>query len=98
MKGVKKTIIYPMWISIIITVFSSFLMNSHIPGEFPNIQYTSEPIMGVNYWGYPLGWLKQVVYPDTSKVLIWQNFVIDIIFWGVIAFLILRPFLHIEVK
>jgi len=94
MKGSSKAWIYSMWISIVITVFSSFLMNNHITGDFPNIRYISEPIIGMNYWGYPLGWLKQAVYPDAPKVLVWQNFLIDIIIWGLISLLILHYLLH----
>jgi len=98
MKGSTKPFIYSMWMSIIITVFSSFLTNSHITGDFPDIRYTSEPVLGVSYWGYPLGWLKQVVIPDAHKVLVWQNFLIDIIIWGLIAFVIFRIFLHTGIE
>jgi hypothetical protein len=98
MKGSSKLLSYSIWISIIITVFSSFVLNKYIPGEFPAIRFTSDPLLGVNYWGYPLGWLKQEVYPEAPKLLIWQNFVIDLVVLTLIVFLMIRPFVHIEVK
>lgn len=43
-------------------------------------------LLGVNYWGYPLPWLKQVVYPDTPKVIIWHYLILDWLIWAGIVF------------
>ncbi|MFQ6125156.1 MAG: hypothetical protein ACE5R6_11215 [Candidatus Heimdallarchaeota archaeon] len=44
-------------------------------------------LLGVNYWGYPLPWLKQVVYPDTPRVIRWDYFFLDWPFLGRYSFL-----------
>jgi|GEM_PF-1865219 len=77
----RKSIIFSLVVGLALTFLTSFLINNVVIGEFPNIRFVSLPIIGVNYWGYPLPWLKQVVYPGELKVPIWSHFVIDIAYW-----------------
>ncbi|MFX0198664.1 MAG: hypothetical protein ACFFCW_21285 [Candidatus Hodarchaeota archaeon] len=43
-------------------------------------------LLGVNYWGYPFPWLKQVVYPGTPKVILWHYLILDWLIWVGIVF------------
>ena len=61
----------------IITIFSGLLPNIP-PG-----------LLGVGYWGYPLPWIKQVVYPGAPKVIVWHFFVLDWLIWMGLSFAVL---------
>ncbi|MFQ5820696.1 MAG: hypothetical protein ACE5I5_11960 [Candidatus Heimdallarchaeota archaeon] len=43
-------------------------------------------LLGVNYWGYPRPWLKQVVYPGSFKVILWNYLILDWLIWAGIVF------------
>lgn len=77
----KKVLIFSLLVGLAVTLLTYPLINSVVIGEFPNIRFVSLPIMGVSYWGYPLPWMKQIVYPGAMRELIWSHLVIDITYW-----------------
>lgn len=81
-------IAFSVFLGLIITVATSFVYNSYVFGEFPNIQFISIPILGVGYWGMPLPWLRQIVYPGAPKQIVWSHFIIDVIFWAAVVFVL----------
>ena len=68
-KLLKRLVLTSCILGGIITIFSGLLTNIP-PG-----------LLGVAYWGYPLPWIKQVVYPGAPKVIIWHFFVLDWLIW-----------------
>lgn len=82
----KKAIAFSVFLGLLITVATYFLYNSYVIGEFPNVRFVSIPLIGVGYWGFPLPWLKQIVYPGATKEIIWSHFIIDLLFWIAVVF------------
>jgi hypothetical protein len=66
-------------------MLTALVPNTGAIGEFPDVRFVSIPMLGVSYWGSPLPWLKQVVYPGAPKQLIWPNMLADIVFWVVVV-------------
>ncbi len=88
LKEKRKLIMFSTLFGLIITLVSSLLINSYVIGEFPNIVFVSIPILGVRYFGYPLPWLKEIVYPGSPKNFIYVHLFIDFLFWtGFVALL-----------
>lgn len=81
---------YSILIGLVITLITGIFMNARFVGEFPNLKYATQPLLGVSYWGYPLAWIKQVVYPNAPKQIIWFNFVVDWIIWSGIVFAFMK--------
>lgn len=77
----KKILVYSVLIGLGITLLTSLFINSTVIGEFPDIRFVSIPIIGVSYWGYPLPWMKQVVYPGAVKEPIWSHLIINVAYW-----------------
>jgi len=82
----KKMIAFSVLLGLAITVVTSFFANTCVIGEFPNVRFVSIPLIGVGYWGFPLPWLKQIVYPGATKEIIWSHFIIDLLFWIAVVF------------
>jgi hypothetical protein len=59
--------------------------NMAVIGEFPVVRFVSIPLLGVDYWGIPLPWLKRVVYLGAPTEVIWANAVADLLFWVAVA-------------
>jgi len=72
-KPFTKRIIIAVIVGGIITLLTGLLSNQ-------------PDLLGVNYWGYPLPWLKQVVYPGTPKVILWDYLILDWLIWVGIVF------------
>jgi len=70
-----KSLVLP---SLIIGGFITFFL-----GLLPNIPRN---LLGVSYWGYPLPWIKQVVYPGAPKVIIWHFLILDWLIWMGLSF------------
>jgi hypothetical protein len=77
----RKMITFSVLLGLVITVATSLFVNTYVIGEFPNIRFVSLPIVGVGYWGLPLPWMKQIVYPGAVKEIMWTHFIVDAIFW-----------------
>lgn len=84
----RKTLIYSVLIGLSITLLSSLITNNTVIGEFPDITFVSIPMLGVSYWGYPLPWMKLIIYPGEVKEPIWIHFIIDIVYWTVLILVI----------
>jgi hypothetical protein len=83
----KKIIYFSILFGLIITLMTALFENTCVIGEFPDVRFVSIPLLGMNYWGMPLPWLKQIVYPGAVKQVIWLHFVVDALFWIAAAFL-----------
>lgn len=77
--------LWPILIGVGVTILTMMVPNAGVIGEFPDVRFVSVPLLGVGYWGSPLPWLKQVVYPGAPKQLIWPNLLADIVFWVVVV-------------
>jgi hypothetical protein len=55
-----------------------------ITGLFPNVF-----LLGVNYWGYFLPWLRRIVYPGSPLEVLWIYLIVDVIIWSVLIYLTL---------
>lgn len=77
----RKMLAFLVLLGLVITVATSLFVNTYVIGEFPNIRFVSIPIVGVGYWGLPLPWMKQIVYPGAVKEIMWTHFIVDAIFW-----------------
>ena len=84
----KKLFVFSILIGLGITLLSSVLINNVVIGEFPDIRFVSIPMLGVSYWGYPLPWMKQVVYPGAVKEPIWSHLVIDVVYWSMFVYIV----------
>jgi hypothetical protein len=84
----KKLLVFSILIGLGITLLSSVLINNVVIGEFPDIRFVSIPMLGVSYWGYPLPWMKQVVYPGAVKEPIWSHLVINVAYWAFLVSLV----------
>jgi len=82
----KKIVAFSVLIGLIITLFTSLFVNADVIGEFPKVRFVSIPMLGMSYWGLPLPWLRQVVYPGATKQVIWAHFIVDLIFWIAVVF------------
>ena len=71
---IKRVILPACILGVIITLISGLLPN--MPTQ----------LLGVGYWGYPLPWIKQVVYPGAPKVIIWHFLILDWIIWMGLSF------------
>ena len=49
------------------------------------VNHTPDMLVGAVWYGYPLAWLVQIVYPGTPYTIRPLRFVADIVFWGVIV-------------
>jgi len=93
----KKTVVYSFFIGLAITLLTSLFVNNTVIGEFPNIRFVSIPMLGISYWGYPLPWLKQVVYPGATKEPIWIHFIVNVLYWSGLV-LIIKAFYLKKIK
>jgi hypothetical protein len=80
----RKVAVFAVVAGIAVTALTALVPNTGAIGEFPDVRFVSIPMLGVSYWGSPLPWLKQVVYPGAPKQLIWPNLLADIVFWVVV--------------
>ena len=92
MKYDKKLLAYSVVIGLLITLASSFFINNYVIGVFPDIQFVSIPIVGVAYYGHPLPWMRQVVYPGAEREIIWYHLIIDMIFWIALILLLKKSY------
>lgn len=70
---------------IVSMLVTSQIYNMAVIGEFPVVRFVSIPLLGVGYWGIPLPWLKQVVYPGAPMEIIAANAAVDLLFWVAVA-------------
>lgn len=73
-------------VGLLITLTLGLLPNQTIYGEFPNIRVTFEPMLGVGHGGYPLPWMRMIVYPGSLLDIVWQNFVADVVIWTLVTY------------
>jgi len=59
---------------------------------------TPEMLVGAVWFGYPLAWLVRIVVPGLPYVVRPLRFLVDILFWGVIAGIILFAYTKIRMK
>lgn len=71
---IKRVVLPSCIVGGIVTILSGLLSN------------TSLGLVGVGYWGYPLPWIRQIVYPGAPKVLIWQFLILDWLIWTALSF------------
>ena len=64
-----------------------------ITGLFPNIF-----LLGVNYWGYFLPWLRRIVYPGSPLEVLWIYLIVDVIIWSVLVYLTLLSVEEEEIR
>jgi hypothetical protein len=79
-----KLSIYSITTGIIITL---------ITGLIPNVF-----LLGVNYWGYFLPWLKRIVYPGAPLEVSWIYFLVDMVIWSVFVYLTILSVVEEEAK
>lgn len=54
--------------------------------------HTPDMLVGAVWYGYPLAWLVQIVYPGTPYTIRPLRFIADIVFWAVILLLALYAY------
>ena len=87
----KLDVMFSILIGFVATLVTCTFINNNIIGELPAIRLAGQTPPGVDYWGYLLPWLRQVSYSLPCQItVIWQNFVVDILIWAVIAYAILN--------
>jgi len=64
-----------------------------ITGLFPNVF-----LLGVNYWGYFLPWLRRIVYPGSPLEVLWIYVLVDVIIWSVLVYLTLLSAVEEETR
>lgn len=84
----RDVIFFSLVIGLLVTLLTSFIINNTVIGEFPNLSFVSIPMVGVSYWGYPLPWLKQVIYPGQMKEPILTHLAIDVAYWAGLVLMI----------
>lgn len=55
----------------------------------------SRPLIVFVQLGAPIGWITRVM-PDGPKSVFWPGFIIDLVFWSVIAYLIISVILYFK--
>lgn len=78
----RKVALFALAAGIALTALTALGPNTSVIGEFPDVRFVDIPLLGVGYWGGPLPWLKQVVYPGAPKVVVWPNLLADVAFWA----------------
>ena len=94
----RKAAVFAVFAGIAVTALTALAPNTCAIGEFPDVRFVSIPMLGVDYWGSPLPWLKQVVYPGAPKQLIWPNLLADILFWAVVLAVVKLLWLKVLAK
>jgi len=77
----KRFLPFLLLAGLALTVATSLVPNTGVIGEFPDVRFVSVPMLGVSYWGQPLPWVKQVVYPGAPLEVVWPNLLADVAFW-----------------
>jgi len=77
----KRVLPFLLVAGLALTLATSLVPNTGVIGEFPDVRFVSVPMLGVSYWGSPLPWVKQVVYPGAPRQLVWPNLLADVAFW-----------------
>ena len=88
-KEVKIRKLFSVLLGLIVTLASGFCINQNVVGELPDVRFVAEPWVGVDYRGFALPWISQIVYPGAQKQVLWPNFAADVIIWFVVAYLAL---------
>jgi large-conductance mechanosensitive channel len=88
MKVMKRRLAFSLLIGLVVTVVSALMKNISIIGSVPEIRFVSEPLADVVYWGYVFPWLRQVVSTDAVKVVLWRNFIVDVLVWTAVAYIV----------
>jgi hypothetical protein len=52
------------------------------------INTTPSKLVGVGYWGFPIKWVKQIIYPGAPKEILWIHFIENTIIWIAMIFVI----------
>lgn len=78
----RKVALFALAAGVALTALTALGPNTAVIGEFPDVRFVSIPLLGVGYWGGPLPWLKQVVYPGAPVEAIWPNLLADVAFWA----------------
>ncbi|MBN2252144.1 MAG: hypothetical protein JW701_00495 [Kosmotogaceae bacterium] len=87
--GIKrKTILISILLGILLTFVFGQIVNDNIIGEFPNIRFSDMPLLGTTYWGYPLAVYKMVLYPGSTRQVLWIHLMLDVIYWSVLVLII----------
>ena len=80
-----EKILYSIILGVIITIASSLFTSTG-------------GMIGVQGSGFPFIWMTQAIYPGASIQIYWTGLILDIIFWTVIALIIIQLYLHFERK
>jgi len=80
----KRILPFLLLAALALTLVTSAVPNTGVIGEFPDVRFVDVPMLGVSYWGQPLPWLKQVVYPGAPTQLVWPNLLADVVFWALL--------------
>jgi len=81
----KKIALKSLLLGLAITLVTGVFVNTNVIGEFPDIEITTEPWVGVSYRGYILPWIRQVVYPEAPQEIVLANLIMDVVVWTLIA-------------
>jgi hypothetical protein len=81
----RKVALFALVAGVALAALTAMAPNTGVIGEFPDVRFVSIPLLGVSYWGGPLPWLKQVVYPGAPREVVWPNLLADIAFWAVVV-------------
>jgi len=81
----RKVALFALAAGIALTALTAMSLNTGVIGEFPDVRFVSIPLLGVSYWGGPLPWLKQVVYPGAPRAVVWPYLLADVAFWAVVV-------------
>jgi len=82
---IRKVALFAIVVGVALTALTAMAPNTGVIGEFPDVRFVSIPLLGVGYWGGPLPWLKQVVYPGAPRAVVWPNLLADVAFWAVVV-------------
>lgn len=93
----RKMLHFSILLGLLIAIATSLVPNTCVIGEFPDVRFIAIPLIGVSYWGSPLPWLKQIVYPDAVKEVIWPHLAVDALFWIVVVFVV-KLFYFVGIK
>lgn len=85
-----------LMIGMVSMLITSQIYNMSVIGEFPVVRFVSIPLLGVGYWGIPLPWLKQVVYPGSPKEVIAANALSDMAFWVAVALFVQMSYIALN--
>ncbi|HUC38896.1 MAG TPA: hypothetical protein VL944_02080 [Candidatus Acidoferrum sp.] len=53
------------------------------------VNITPGGLVGATWYGYPLNWINKLITYPTAWAIQWLGLVVDIVFWAIIALIVL---------